>query len=175
MKRSPFKPTGKPLQRKKAMARGTVELKSSKPMARGKSTLATTQPMRRTGKPMASVGQRAKRMRQGKIPPNAAEQAWMDKARAFGCVVCFLQTGLRTPAAIHHILSGGRRMGHLYTLPLCDPGHHQASPTPEKISRHPHKARFEAAYGSELDLLDTLKALLATDTISNHSLVDDIP
>lgn len=170
MKRSGFRNPGKPLQRKKPLARGTSELKSSKPLARGKSVLATTKPLRRSGKPMAAVGQRAKRMRQGKVAPNAAEQAWMDKARAFGCVVCFLQSGLRTPAVIHHILAGGRRMGHLYTLPLCDPGHHQNSATPQKISRHPHKARFDAAYGTELELLATLKILLANDSISSHSL-----
>jgi hypothetical protein len=137
------------------MARGTSTLKASKPLARGDSQLA------RAAKPMAAVGARAKRTGQGKVAPTAAEQAWMDKARAFGCIVCYLFHGARTPAAIHHILSGGRRMGHLHTLPLCDPGHHQNSPTPAKISRHPNKARFDAAYGSELELLAQLQALLA--------------
>jgi hypothetical protein len=154
MRNSTFKNPGKPLARK-------TPLKSHKPMNRGTARLVATKPMARSTKPMAAVGQRARRTGQGKVAPTAAEQAWMDKAREFGCIVCYLQHGARTPAAIHHILSGGRRMGHMFTLPLCDPGHHQNSPTPAKISRHPYKTRFEAAYGSELALLDTLKNLLA--------------
>jgi hypothetical protein len=154
------------LKRQIPLARGSIPLKSYKPLART-SNLATTKPLQRSGKPMAAIGARGKRMRQGKVAPNAEEQAWMDRARAFGCVVCFLQTGLRTPAAIHHILSGGRRMGHLFTLPLCDPGHHQNSRSKDKISRHPDKARFEAAYGTELELLGRLKILLSADSIAN--------
>jgi hypothetical protein len=162
------------LVRKTPLARGNSTLKTTTPLARGTARLTTTKPLKASGKPMASIGARGKRMRQGKVAPNAEEQAWMDRARAFGCVVCFLQTGLRTPAAIHHILSGGRRMGHLYTLPLCDPGHHQASQTPEKISRHPHKARFEAAYGTELELLACLKVLLSGDTKPDSTCTCDI-
>lgn len=109
---------------------------------------------------MAAVGQRAKRMRQGKVAPNAAEQAWLDKVAAFGCIVCYLSHHAKTPCAVHHPLSGGRRMGHLFAIGLCDPGHHQNSPTPAKISRHPEKARFEAAYGTEAELLAQLQALL---------------
>jgi hypothetical protein len=41
----------------------------------------------------------------------------------------------------------------LDTICLCDPGHHQNSPTAKKISRHPNKARFEEAYGTEEQLL----------------------
>jgi hypothetical protein len=123
-------------------------------MARGTST------MKRASTPIAAVGARGKRMRQGKVAASAAEQDWMDRARAFGCIVCWLQHGERTPAAIHHILAGGRRMGHLHTIPLCDPGHHQGTPTPLKISRHPDKARFEAAYGTELELLAQLQELI---------------
>jgi hypothetical protein len=99
-------------------------------------------------------------MRQGKVKPTPTEAAWMDAAQSFGCIVCWLQHGVKTPAAIHHILSSGRRMGHFYTLPLCDPGHHQQSPTPLKISRHPDKARFERAYGTEIWLLAKLRELL---------------
>lgn len=161
MKRSGFKGPGKPLVRKTPMARGTSTLSRSTPLQPGNSQLATTKPLARSTKPMSPIGQRAKRMRQGKVAPNAAEQAWMDKARAFGCIVCHLyHDAPNTPAVIHHILSGGRRMGHLYTIPLCEPGHHQHSPTRAKISRHPDKARFEAAYAPELELLSALQALL---------------
>jgi hypothetical protein len=159
MKRSGFTNRGKPL------AQGDSTLKRS-PMARGDSTLART-PMNRgeaqlarSDKPMAAVGQRAKRMRQGKVPPNAQEQAWMDAVSEFGCIVCWLQHQVKTPCAVHHPIVGGRRVGHLATIGLCDPGHHQNSPTRDKISRHPNKARFEAAYGTEAELLEALKILL---------------
>lgn len=160
MKRSGFKNPGKGFKpRTEPMARGTSQLRTTKPLQAGGDQLART-PMPRATKAMAPVGQRAKRTGQGKVAPTAIEKDWMDRAQAFGCIVCYLQQGARTPAAIHHILSGGRRMGHLYTLPLCDPGHHQNSPTPLKISRHPDKARFDAAYGTELELLALLQQLL---------------
>jgi hypothetical protein len=75
-----------------------------------------------------------------------------------GCVACRLDgLGFR-PAAVHHILRGGRRIGHLFTLPLCDPGHHQGGQPLGMLSRHPWKAQFEARYGTELELLELLRA-----------------
>jgi hypothetical protein len=161
VKRSGFKNPGKGFKpRTEPMARGSSQLRTTKPLERGEAQLVRT-PMPRASKPMAAVGARAKRTGQGKVAPTAAEADWMARAQAFGCIVCYLHAGhVRTPAAIHHILQGGRRMGHLYTLPLCDPGHHQNSPSPLKISRHPNKARFDAAYGTELELLAQLQQLL---------------
>lgn len=147
MKRSGFKPRAQP------MARGTSTLKTTKP-------LQSKAPMQRASAPMKAVGERAKRMRQGKVAPTAEESAWMKKVAAFGCIVCWLHHGARTPGAVHHLIQGGRRMGHLYTINLCDPGHHQNSPTPAKISRHPNKARFEQAYGTEMELLAAMQELL---------------
>jgi hypothetical protein len=51
-------------------------------------------------------------------------------------------------------------MGHLFTLPLCDPGHHQNGAQFGIVSRHPWKAQFEARYGTEMDLLARLRAEL---------------
>lgn len=82
------------------------------------------------------------------------ERAWMDAITQIGCIVCALfEKAPGTPGAVHHLKEGGRRTSHLDTICLCDPGHHQNSPTPAKISRHPNKARFEKAYGTEEDLL----------------------
>jgi hypothetical protein len=93
-----------------------------------------------------------KRMKTGKKPPTAAERDWMDFVANFGCVVCWQQFGIKTPCAVHHIVVGGRRKGHMFTIGLCDPGHHQNAPITDKISRHPWKARFESAYGTEDEL-----------------------
>lgn len=82
-----------------------------------------------------------------------AERAWMDAITQIGCIVCYILGHPGTPGCPHHMLdAGGRRIGHLSTICLCDPGHHQNGGA-LKISRHPNKARFEAAYGSEESLL----------------------
>src|ERR1035437_3361560 len=85
--------------------------------------------------------------------PTVAEQAWMDDIVRLGCCVCWLQGHPRTPACVHHMLTeGGRRRGHKWTIPLCEPGHHKGGDGVKKISRHPWKGRFEEAYGTEDDL-----------------------
>lgn len=82
-----------------------------------------------------------------------AEQAWTDAILQLGCCVCARLGFGRTPAEVHHILRGGRRIGHLDTIPLCSPGHHRNGDGGQKISRHPFRRRFEAAYGTEQELL----------------------
>lgn len=94
----------------------------------------------------------------GKRTPTKAETAWMDWIVAYGCIACRLD-GLTSPRpAVHHMLRGGQRIGHLFTLPLCDPGHHQGGQAAGMVSRHPWKARFEQRYGSEDFLLRKLQA-----------------
>lgn len=88
-----------------------------------------------------------------------AERKWMDAITQIGCIVCHLQGHPGTPAVVHHILKNGRRQSHLQTIPLCEPGHHQHGKD-QKISRHPNKARFEAAYGTEDYLLQKTKELV---------------
>ena len=86
----------------------------------------------------------------------------MDEITQLGCIVCLLFANAPgTPGAVHHLLRGGRRIGHLATICLCDPGHHQKSPTPSKISRHQFKTRFERAYGTEEQLLARTRELVA--------------
>lgn len=96
----------------------------------------------------------------GKRKPTAVEAKWMDAIVAYGCVACRHDgNGIVTPH-VHHILRGGRRIGHLFTLPLC-PSHHQDDGRPGYVARHPWKKRFEQRYGSEMHLLGELKVLLA--------------
>lgn len=131
------------------------------PVARAERVLAPSAPAVRRGayggatsglavakEPAAKPGKRA---------PTVEERAWMDWIVAYGCVACRLDgLGFRAPA-VHHILRGGQRIGHLFTLPLCDPGHHQGGQQLGLVSRHPWKARFEQRYGSEAFLLDLLR------------------
>lgn len=128
MRRSPLKPSTKPMKRS-GFARKLV-----------KPSMA------------AKAGAAAKVWSYTKVPPTSAEREWMAFVADFGCVACWWQFGVKTPCAVHHIVEGGRRIGHMMTIGLCDPGHHQNSPTAEMISRHPNKARFEAAYGTEYEM-----------------------
>ena len=87
--------------------------------------------------------------------PTAAERAWMEFVAEFGCVVCRRQGRGFVPCAVHHIVVGNRRKGHFFTIGLCQPGHHMDAPAfSGQISRHPNKARFETAYGTEDELLE---------------------
>lgn len=99
--------------------------------------------------------------RPGKGAPTREESAWMASIVALGCIACLLDGVPPRPTAVHHILRGGRRMGHLFTLPLCDPGHHQGGEQFGLISRHPWKARFEERYGAEMDLLALVQRRVA--------------
>lgn len=84
----------------------------------------------------------------------------MDMITQIGCIVCYILGHPGTPGVPHHMLDeGGRRIGHTSTICLCDPGHHQNGGK-LKISRHPNKARFEQAYGTEESLLDKTRQLL---------------
>lgn len=85
----------------------------------------------------------------------AAERKRMRKLVEIGCIVCRMQSRGYVPPAIHHIVSGGKRLGEIYTIPLCDPGHHQNAPKESgEVSRHPGKAAFEKRYGLEAELLE---------------------
>ncbi len=91
-----------------------------------------------------------------------SEQEWCDAIVRLGCVVCWLQGYPNTPACVHHMLGPDhRRRGHRFTSPLCEPGHHKNGDGGSKISRHPFKARFEKAYGSEDDLYAATQVLVA--------------
>ena len=99
--------------------------------------------------------------RKGKRAPTVAERAWMDAITALGCIACLIDGRERVPGAVHHILRGGHRIGHLHTICLCDPGHHQNGQPMGLISRHPWKAQFEARYGTEAELLELTKKIVS--------------
>ena len=85
--------------------------------------------------------------------PNGSELIRFDRLREMGCIVCLLQGNGVTPPQIHHIDGKTKPGAHLKTIPLCH-SHHQRGGGVDPIARHPYKARFEAAYGSENYLLE---------------------
>lgn len=55
-----------------------------------------------------------------------AEKQRMEFLGQFGCIAC-LSEGYYRWADVHHLLSGGRRIGHEATIPLCE-YHHRGVP-----------------------------------------------
>lgn len=82
-----------------------------------------------------------------------------------GCIICYRMGYRGTPGAVHHITKNGERESHLRTILLCDPGHHQNGDGKKKISRHPSKRRFEEEYGTEDELWEYSKEIVATESI----------
>jgi hypothetical protein len=98
--------------------------------------------------------------RPGKRTPTKEEARWMDQIVEYGCIACRIDGHAHRPTVPHHILRGQRRLGHLFTLPLCDPGHHQGGEPDGLLSFHPWKAQFEARYGTQFELLAQVKVAL---------------
>mgnify|MGYP001822844332 CR=1 FL=1 len=78
----------------------------------------------------------------------------MDALSRMPCIVCLLHYNADTPGEVHHIVEGGRRMGHKYTFTLCNLHHGAGVRNDSVVSRHPYKAEFERRYGSEYYLLE---------------------
>jgi hypothetical protein len=90
--------------------------------------------------------------------------------QAVGCIACRLDGRKNVPADVHHLLSGGRRMGHQATIPL-DPWHHRGLIPPDcKTGREAEERYgpslavspkgFRERYGSEKELLETVNLML---------------
>lgn len=96
----------------------------------------------------------------GSTPTKADKQLWHDMA-GLGCVAC-RKDGIENPfVSIHHIAGRTIPGAHRLVLPLCA-GHHQDGTGPDKsmIAVHPWKARFEAKYGTQEELLAEVMEML---------------
>lgn len=84
-----------------------------------------------------------------------AERNYMDRVADLGCIIC------RRPAEIHHITTGigmGQRASNWDVIPLC-PEHHRTGGY--GVAIHAGKKAWELKHGTELQHLETVKALLA--------------
>lgn len=100
------------------------------------------------------------------MSPTVAERHRMNRFRDVGCVACY-KRGIYMEPDVHHLLSGGRRRGHRFTIPLC-PGHHRAVfPYGYKDFREVHgpsmakePRAFRAEFGTDEELLKLTDELL---------------
>ena len=94
-----------------------------------------------------------------------SERIHQQQLRDMGCCVCKFVMGIDdSPAEIHHIVSGGRRLGESHVIPLC-PTHHRQGvaghPSRHSVNgNHGGRAAFEAAYGTEFELMEKSEALI---------------
>lgn len=82
-----------------------------------------------------------------------AAQRHLARVQALGCIVCRNEGLGDSPAIIHHLRTGqgmSQRADDYHTIPLC-PAHHQFHGV--GISYHDCPKTWEAAHGSELELL----------------------
>ena len=82
-----------------------------------------------------------------------AEQSWLDAICRLGCCVCIRTGRGETPAEPHHLLDGGRRLGHMWSIPLCPIHHRNGGLNSQWVARHPYRVEFVKRYGPELELL----------------------
>lgn len=102
-----------------------------------------------------------------KAPTKEQIHRWND-LQAIGCVVTLLRTGVTgTPGDVHHLLSGGKRMGHDFTIVLHPWYHRGVSDLPPARSRELfgpslalHKKEFIEEFGGEMYLLEVSNQLL---------------
>ena len=102
--------------------------------------------------------------------PTVSQQKRFSVMQQIGCIICILDHGRHeTPGDIHHILSGGKRIGHDATLYLT-PWFHRGQPpngwTIEKAtevlgpSMFHNPKEFKERYGTEAELLEFQNELI---------------
>jgi len=101
--------------------------------------------------------------------PTAAERDLWDALAELGCIACRKDGRVNPVVSIHHIDGRTKPGAHRKVLPLCA-GHHQdGTGAPGLIAVHPYKARFEAKYGRQTDLLDDCLQMLVPTTKSRYT------
>ena len=89
--------------------------------------------------------------------PTKEEAARIKLIMGMSCAVCALHGDVSKRALeCHHIVRGGRRLGHWYTLQLCK-GHHQGqwdrrNPQPAQVAISDGRKAFRRAHGGYDDL-----------------------
>lgn len=101
--------------------------------------------------------------------PTVAEAARFEKIVALGCAACGFAPRCPCRTEAHHLLSGGKRRGHKYTIPLCS-WHHRGEPPSGFTTREATVAfgpslrlesrAFHARYGSDDELLGQVNELI---------------
>ncbi len=106
----------------------------------------------------------------GSKPMNSAERAHVERVKCTPCLACVIEGMPAAPCSeAHHLLSGGRRIGHMATIALC-PWHHRGVPVGALTvgatrdtfgpSLMDGSKPFRARYGTDAELLDMQRQML---------------
>lgn len=68
-------------------------------------------------------------------PPTLDETRRWDALKAYGCICCRRRLGVFEHGEIHHLLLGGRRIGHRFTICLCAWHHRGVTDGPSNVVR----------------------------------------
>lgn len=101
--------------------------------------------------------------------PTKEHQRRFQLMQHFGCVACYMEGRSGSPGDVHHLLSGGRRIGHDATVCLCE-WHHRGVPKAggeelaasilgPSLAKEPRKFRHH--YGHDAVLLKLQNELLS--------------
>jgi hypothetical protein len=131
----------------KTPAAGAGLLRVAAVQARAATTRAREAKSAKLPKPMKSRGMKGR-------PPTAEEARFMGRMGSLPCIACLKDGWTNEAISLHHIDGRTKPGAHLLVLPLCA-GHHQAGTGANTtlIAVHPDKARFEARYGTQRELL----------------------
>ena len=106
--------------------------------------------------------------------PSAAEKRYHDQlCHVVGCIACRLDGNFNSHVSVHHVDGRTKPLAHWLTLPLCGP-HHQDTGAPGFIAVHPWKARFEARYGKQIDLIAQCARIIAEEGLELPEAITEI-
>lgn len=91
----------------------------------------------------------------------SAERLHLSRVASLGCIVCRITFGEFTPAEIHHPRAGmgmSQRASHFDSIPLCHVHHRTGG---YGLAIHSGQKTWEAKFGTETELLDKVRELLA--------------
>lgn len=136
-------------------------------------------PLKRTAfvrkSPIPSTGMLSVQSHQRKAPARKAamkskqravtadEKDFWSRLASLGCIACMKDGNLNPHVSIHHCDGRTKPGCHKLVLPLCAPHHQRDDADPmQRIAIHPDKARFEARYGTQTELMALCAHLLKT-------------
>lgn len=109
-------------------------------------------------------------MKPRRAKATAEEKARYAKLKALYCICCIQEVFMIPEIEIHHMTSGGRRIGNEFTLPLCVWHHRGVLPKDCKNSSIAEltygpsfaksKRKFIERYGTEAQLLQKVNNLI---------------
>jgi hypothetical protein len=113
-------------------------------------------------------------MRTSTGTPTKAQAERFEQLQLLGCIACRKRHGIaRFPVELHHLISGSRRRGHDFVIPLCS-WHHRAVTEGGLSAREMMRAHgpsfalnpkmFRLDFGRDDELLTEVNSLLDLTT-----------